>query len=67
MRADQGKINVLTAKMRDMKRKLKNNVAETPSAPSSPLRDIGRATSPARMMLHDTDLLDPSAFRYDYM
>lgn len=71
MRADQEKINALTAKMRDMKQKIKNNAYGTPGdpagTPSSPLRDTkrGRSSSPTRMPIIDTELLDPNAFRYD--
>lgn len=71
MRADQEKINALTAKMRDMKQKIKNNAYGTPGGPtgtpSSPLRDTKRerSSSPTRIPIIDTELLDPNAFRYD--
>lgn len=73
MRADQEKINILTAKMRDMKQKLKNNAHGTPGstagAPVSPVRDTkrGRSASPTRMPIIDAELLDPNAFRLEYV
>lgn len=60
MRADQEKLNQLSHKMYDMKKKLK---AGTYSAANSPERDTKRArsVSPQRV-LPNFDLVDPNAF-----